>query len=76
MGASIRSTGERFGGPLTRVARKIYESKGTDYVKLKHPRFSSYDELRTIISCLYEIFEDFSKAVIEAHEGKKYKILC
>ncbi|ACR10763.1 hypothetical protein TERTU_4190 [Teredinibacter turnerae T7901] len=69
MGASIQSTGERFGGPLTRVARKIYESKGADYVKLKHPRFSSYDELRIIVSRLYNIFEDFSKAVIEAYEG-------
>lgn len=71
IGASIRKTGERFGGPLTRVARKIYESKGADYVKLKHPRFSSYDELRIIVSRLYDIFEDFSKAVIEAYEGGK-----
>lgn len=71
IGASIRKTGERFGGPLPWVLSKIYDSKSTDYVKLMHPRFSSYDELRIIVSRLYDIFEDFSKAVVEAYEGGK-----
>ena len=66
LSAKDHLTNNQYGGPLSRIIRQIQlEKVENEVVKIKYPRFSSYDELREIVNEVFEIYLDFKKLITE-----------